>query len=62
MLAHTRVLRYVKGLLAVVFVSICWILEAEFLQGLQEPTSKDYYDKVSLFNSITKDKINKIKI
>lgn len=46
MQVQTRLLRYIKGFVAIVFITFCWILEAEFLQGLQEPSSKDYYDKV----------------
>ena len=38
---------YVGGFLAIVVAVITWQLEAELVQGLQEPDSPNYYNKVS---------------
>jgi hypothetical protein len=44
---YSRRFRYTIGITALSTVAICWGLEAESLQGLQQVGSENFYDKVS---------------
>lgn len=37
---------YIAGSLAIAVYVLAWQLQAELLQGLSEPSSPNYYDKV----------------
>ena len=39
--------RYTIGCVCLVLVVLSWVMEAELLQGLQEPGSSQYYNQVN---------------
>ena len=44
--------RYMCGCVCLVVVVLSWVLEAELLQGLQEPGSSQYYNKACARTSL----------
>ena len=41
--------RYLGGLIAILLAVITWQLQAELLQGIESPSSENYYDKVGFW-------------